>query len=168
MGEQSICSSTAYRNCFTKLSFGRVICQAIHNAEKGEPAALLLSPRTSSAMPGVESMGHGSQFTYFLTVPMQAFCQLAGITSNIDTVSSLFEDLTIRYFLKKSFPELDCAAWFSGYICKCREHTFLCFGRIRRNTLYFCWIKQCLGANFTRSISQTADSQVPCTYICHI
>jgi hypothetical protein len=101
VGEQSICSSTAYRNCFTKLSFGRVICQAIHNAEKGEPAALLLSPRTSSAMPGVESMGHGSQFTYFLTAPMQAFCQLAGITSDIDTVSSLFEELTIRYFLKK-------------------------------------------------------------------
>ncbi|OEL25197.1 Protein SCAI [Dichanthelium oligosanthes] len=54
-------------------------------AEKGEPAALLLSPRISSAMPGVESTGHGSQFTYFLTAPMQAFCQLAGITSDIDT-----------------------------------------------------------------------------------
>jgi hypothetical protein len=52
-------------------------------------------------MPGVESMGHGSQFTYFLTAPMQAFCQLAGITSDIDTVSSLFEELPIRYFLKK-------------------------------------------------------------------
>ncbi|XP_066397456.1 uncharacterized protein [Miscanthus floridulus] len=59
--------------------------KAIHNAEKGEPAALLLSPRTSSAMPGVESTAHGSQFTYFLTAPMQAFCQLAGITSDIDT-----------------------------------------------------------------------------------
>ncbi|KAF8781092.1 hypothetical protein HU200_001068 [Digitaria exilis] len=59
--------------------------KAIHNAEKGEPAALLLSPRISSAMPGVESTGHGSQFTYFLTAPMQAFCQLAGITSDIDT-----------------------------------------------------------------------------------
>lgn len=59
--------------------------KAIHNAEKGEPAALLLSPRISSAMPGVESTGHGSQFTYFLTAPMQAFCQLAGITSGIDT-----------------------------------------------------------------------------------
>ncbi|PAN12892.1 hypothetical protein PAHAL_2G298700 [Panicum hallii] len=59
--------------------------KAIHNAEKGEPAALLLSPRISSAMPGVESTGHGSQFTYFLTAPMQAFCQLAGVTSDIDT-----------------------------------------------------------------------------------
>ncbi|XP_062194324.1 uncharacterized protein LOC133897568 isoform X2 [Phragmites australis] len=58
--------------------------KAIHNAEKGEPAALLLSPRISSAMPGAESTGHGSQFTYFLTAPMQAFCQLAGITSDID------------------------------------------------------------------------------------
>ncbi|PWZ13137.1 Protein SCAI [Zea mays] len=70
---------------FCKLSFGRVTCQVIHNSEKGEPAALLLSPRTSSAMPGVESTAHGSQFTYFLTAPMQAFCQLAGITSDIDT-----------------------------------------------------------------------------------
>ncbi|KAL6844667.1 hypothetical protein ACP4OV_025326 [Aristida adscensionis] len=58
---------------------------AIHNAEKGEPAALLLSPRISSAMPGAESTGNGSQFTYFLTAPMQAFCQLAGITSDIDS-----------------------------------------------------------------------------------
>ncbi|GJM98534.1 hypothetical protein PR202_ga15557 [Eleusine coracana subsp. coracana] len=54
-------------------------------AEKGEPAAILLSPRISSAMPGAESTAHGSQFTYFLTAPMQAFCQLAGITSDIDT-----------------------------------------------------------------------------------
>ncbi|KAL6656176.1 hypothetical protein ACP70R_007002 [Stipagrostis hirtigluma subsp. patula] len=58
---------------------------AIHNAEKGEPAALLLSPRISSAMTGAESTGNGSQFTYFLTAPMQAFCQLAGITSDIDS-----------------------------------------------------------------------------------
>uniref|UniRef100_A0A0E0M2A1 Uncharacterized protein n=1 Tax=Oryza punctata TaxID=4537 RepID=A0A0E0M2A1_ORYPU len=54
-------------------------------AEKGEPAALLLSPRIASAMPGVESTSNGSQFTYFLTAPMQAFCQLAGITSDIDS-----------------------------------------------------------------------------------
>uniref|UniRef100_A0A0D9XEP6 Protein SCAI n=1 Tax=Leersia perrieri TaxID=77586 RepID=A0A0D9XEP6_9ORYZ len=54
-------------------------------AEKGEPVALLLSPRIASAMPGAESTGNGSQFTYFLTAPMQAFCQLAGITSDIDS-----------------------------------------------------------------------------------
>uniref|UniRef100_J3MYC7 Protein SCAI n=1 Tax=Oryza brachyantha TaxID=4533 RepID=J3MYC7_ORYBR len=59
--------------------------KGIHNAEKGEPAALLLSPRIASAMPGAESTGNGSQFTYFLTAPMQAFCQLAGITSEIDS-----------------------------------------------------------------------------------
>ncbi|KAL5200840.1 hypothetical protein ABZP36_035194 [Zizania latifolia] len=59
--------------------------KVIHNSEKGEPAALLLSPRIASAMPGAESTGNGSQFTYFLTAPMQAFCQLAGITSEIDS-----------------------------------------------------------------------------------
>jgi hypothetical protein len=37
-------------------------------------------------MPGAECTAHGSQFTYFLTAPMQAFCQLAGITSDIDIV----------------------------------------------------------------------------------
>ncbi|KAI4989973.1 hypothetical protein ZWY2020_038336 [Hordeum vulgare] len=63
--------------------------KAIHNAEKGEPAALLLSPRIASAMHGVESMGNAGQFTYFLTAPMQAFCQLAGITSDIDSYEEI-------------------------------------------------------------------------------
>ncbi|PWZ37218.1 Protein SCAI, partial [Zea mays] len=82
-----------------KLATTFFLLEAIHNAEKGEPAALLLSPRTSSAMPGVESMGHGSQFTYFLTVPMQAFCQLAGITSNIDTSRKKGKEMGINMLI---------------------------------------------------------------------
>ncbi|TVU09910.1 hypothetical protein EJB05_43409 [Eragrostis curvula] len=73
-------NSHAFKAGLSELNLG-----TIHNAEKGEPAAILLSPRISSAMPGAESTAHGSQFTYFLTAPMQAFCQLAGITSDIDT-----------------------------------------------------------------------------------
>lgn len=78
--------------------------QAIHNAEKGEPAALLLSPRIASAMPGVESIGNGGQFTYFLTAPMQAFCQLAGITSDIDSVCSFifWSRVFSRYLFRRS------------------------------------------------------------------
>lgn len=46
-------------------------------------------------MPGVESTSNGSQFTYFLTAPMQAFCQLAGITSDIDSVCTFLEESSI-------------------------------------------------------------------------
>jgi hypothetical protein len=79
-------------------------CQAIHNAEKGEPAALLLSPRIASSMPGAESVCNGGQFTYFLTAPMQAFCQLAGITSDIDIVRSfhVLSWLILRYLSWRS------------------------------------------------------------------
>jgi hypothetical protein len=45
-------------------------------------------------MPGAESVCNGGQFTYFLTAPMQAFCQLAGITSDIDVVRSFMLELS--------------------------------------------------------------------------
>ncbi|KAF9612063.1 hypothetical protein IFM89_037982 [Coptis chinensis] len=62
----------------------------IHGAERGETAALLLSPqrpafRTTLA---ADPTNNGSQFTFFLTSPLQAFCQLVGLspsdTSNKD------------------------------------------------------------------------------------
>ncbi|KAF5946525.1 hypothetical protein HYC85_016753 [Camellia sinensis] len=51
---------------------------AINGAEKGEPAALLLSPSSSSIMPHP----NGSLFTSFLTAPLQAFCLLLGISGS--------------------------------------------------------------------------------------
>eukprot|EP00268_Persea_americana_P056583 TRINITY_DN6693_c0_g1_i2.p1 TRINITY_DN6693_c0_g1~~TRINITY_DN6693_c0_g1_i2.p1 ORF type:complete len:570 (+),score=81.38 TRINITY_DN6693_c0_g1_i2:137-1846(+) len=57
--------------------------KVIHGEERGEKAALLLSHESpvfhspSSADP----MQNGSQFTFFLTAPLQAFCQLAGLST---------------------------------------------------------------------------------------
>ncbi|XP_057499898.1 uncharacterized protein LOC130784068 [Actinidia eriantha] len=58
--------------------------KSIKGAEKGEPAAMLLSP-SSLPMPGcVDSSRHpsGSLFTTFLTAPLQAFCLLLGISGS--------------------------------------------------------------------------------------
>ncbi|KAI3989688.1 hypothetical protein MKX01_009180 [Papaver californicum] len=62
--------------------------KALHGAERGETAALLLSPR-KPAFWGLSTAGdpskNGSQFTLFLTAPLQAFCQLVGLScSDID------------------------------------------------------------------------------------
>uniref|UniRef100_A0A7N0TIP3 Protein SCAI n=1 Tax=Kalanchoe fedtschenkoi TaxID=63787 RepID=A0A7N0TIP3_KALFE len=58
----------------------------IKGQERGEPAAILLSP--SCSVPNVSESGrhsYGSLFTIFLTAPLQAFCQLLGCsTSEID------------------------------------------------------------------------------------
>uniref|UniRef100_A0A6M2EAR4 RGS domain-containing protein n=1 Tax=Populus davidiana TaxID=266767 RepID=A0A6M2EAR4_9ROSI len=60
--------------------------KVLHGAERGEPAALLLSPlgpafKNPSA---VDTAHNGSQFTFFLTAPLQAFCQMVGLTSDSD------------------------------------------------------------------------------------
>ncbi|CAL9749133.1 unnamed protein product [Musa acuminata subsp. burmannicoides] len=58
--------------------------KVIHGAEKGETTAILLSP--SSRPPPLTSSSeyarfqNGSQFTMFLTAPVQAFCFLIGIS----------------------------------------------------------------------------------------
>ncbi|CAN0878407.1 Protein SCAI [Linum grandiflorum] len=63
--------------------------QVLHGAERGEPVALMLSPlrslfKNSSATRTL--IHNGSQFTFFLTSPLQAFCQMVGLnTSDIDT-----------------------------------------------------------------------------------
>lgn len=67
------------------------ILQAINGSEKGEMAAMLLSPisRPPTAAAGDDSSRsqNGSQFTMFLTAPLQAFCFLIGISgTNIDKV----------------------------------------------------------------------------------
>ncbi|OVA02941.1 Protein of unknown function DUF3550/UPF0682 [Macleaya cordata] len=63
--------------------------KAIHGAEMGEPAAMLLSPTSPSpaTSAAVDSSRHtsGSQFSMFLTAPLQAFCLLLGFSgSNIN------------------------------------------------------------------------------------
>ncbi|KAI0494771.1 hypothetical protein KFK09_024914 [Dendrobium nobile] len=51
----------------------------IHGSERGEAAALLLSPRRPSSVSNVDVEAAGSQFTYFLTAPLLAFIQLVGL-----------------------------------------------------------------------------------------
>ncbi|CAA2961808.1 SCAI [Olea europaea subsp. europaea] len=68
--------------------------KVLHGAEKGEPAALFLSPqRPSFKDPSDTDMAqNGSQFTFFLTVPLQAFCQLVGFNLSND-VLDMYNDL---------------------------------------------------------------------------
>ncbi|KAH8507730.1 hypothetical protein H0E87_010041 [Populus deltoides] len=60
--------------------------KVLHGAERGEPAALLLSPlRPAFKNPSaVDTTHNGSQFTFFLTAPLQAFCQMVGLISDSD------------------------------------------------------------------------------------
>ncbi|KAF8412803.1 hypothetical protein HHK36_000773 [Tetracentron sinense] len=62
---------------------GRFV-QAINGSEKGEPTAMLLSPSSPSPTAAVGSSRHatGSQFTMFLTAPLQAFCLLLGFSGS--------------------------------------------------------------------------------------
>ncbi|XP_031262592.1 protein SCAI homolog [Pistacia vera] len=64
--------------------------KVLHGSERGETAALFLSPlrpafKNSST---VDTTHNGSQFTYFLTAPLPAFCQMVGLSaSDADTDS---------------------------------------------------------------------------------
>ncbi|MBA0574171.1 hypothetical protein Golob_001403, partial [Gossypium lobatum] len=60
------------------------IHKAISGAEKGERAALLLSPNCSFPIGSSDASRHsvGSLFTIFLTAPLQAFCLLLGISGS--------------------------------------------------------------------------------------
>lgn len=65
------------------------IMKNICGAEKGEPAALLLSPSHTPPLISADfsRQPSGSLFTIFLTAPVQAFCLLIGISgSDIETV----------------------------------------------------------------------------------
>lgn len=64
--------------------------QVLHGVERGEPCALLLSPLKPAFknLPAVDTTHNGSQFTFFLTAPLEAFCQMVGLSSiDTDTVS---------------------------------------------------------------------------------
>ncbi|KAJ9179821.1 hypothetical protein P3X46_008140 [Hevea brasiliensis] len=58
--------------------------KAVNGAEKGEPAAIAISPRCSISLNAAESSRHqsGSLFTLFLTTPLRAFCLLIGLSGS--------------------------------------------------------------------------------------
>lgn len=65
--------------------------QVLHGAERGETAALLLSPLRPTFKGHrsvIDVTENGSQFTFFLTAPLQAFCLMVDLSvHNIDSVS---------------------------------------------------------------------------------
>ncbi|KAM7513582.1 hypothetical protein LguiA_003165 [Lonicera macranthoides] len=67
--------------------------KVLHGAERGEPAALLLSPLKPTFKRGIDAdvTQNGSQFTLFLTAPLQAFCQLVGFICS-DNDSDVYND----------------------------------------------------------------------------
>ncbi|KAI3683122.1 hypothetical protein L1987_83622 [Smallanthus sonchifolius] len=67
------------------------VFQAINMAQKGEPVAILLSPAVSFPIHGAVDppLPSGSQFTSFLTVPLQALIVLLGISSSDIQTESL-------------------------------------------------------------------------------
>ncbi|KAG6752009.1 hypothetical protein POTOM_044225 [Populus tomentosa] len=66
-----------------KLIISKVLSiHAISGAEKGEPAAIILSPSCSIPLTTADSSRHhsGSLLTMFLSTPLQAFCLLIGLS----------------------------------------------------------------------------------------
>ncbi|KAK9065119.1 hypothetical protein SSX86_016502 [Deinandra increscens subsp. villosa] len=65
----------------------------IHGAERGEPAALLLSPLrpTFKSQSSTDIAQSGSQFTLFLTSPLRACWQMLGLTVSGDEVNVIEE-----------------------------------------------------------------------------
>lgn len=63
------------------------VFKVISGAERGEPAALLLSPAAqpncvnTSKMDCSRYQNNGSLFTFFLTAPLPAFCRLVGVSA---------------------------------------------------------------------------------------
>ncbi|KAJ8471318.1 hypothetical protein OPV22_025661 [Ensete ventricosum] len=58
--------------------------KTIHGAERGETSALLLSHEKLLSVSDTGLTSSGSQFTYFLTAPLQAFYQLVGLSSDME------------------------------------------------------------------------------------
>ncbi|XP_042406438.1 protein SCAI-like [Zingiber officinale] len=58
--------------------------KTLHGAERGEASILLLSHEKPLSVSDTNSTLRGSQFTHFLTAPLQAFCQLVGLSPDIE------------------------------------------------------------------------------------
>ncbi|PON90894.1 Protein SCAI [Trema orientale] len=78
---------------FESWIFSELTSMVLHGAERGEPAALLLSPlKPSFKNPSdMDIAQSGSQFTFFLTAPLPSFCQLVGF-SNPDTEADVYNE----------------------------------------------------------------------------
>ncbi|KAL0686607.1 hypothetical protein Bca4012_086284 [Brassica carinata] len=81
--------------------------KVLNGAERGEPVALFLSPlkpslENPSSADDTAAALNGSQFTFFLTAPLQAFCQMLGL-SNSDPEPEVYDEA--ESILSASFSE---------------------------------------------------------------
>ncbi|VFQ74324.1 unnamed protein product [Cuscuta campestris] len=77
--------------------------KVLQGSERGERCALLLSPlRPSYKKPTTDVIEDGSQFTMFLTAPLQAFCQLIGLKFS-DEDYDVYND--VNAIISTSFSE---------------------------------------------------------------
>ncbi|KAH9621807.1 hypothetical protein KSS87_021133 [Heliosperma pusillum] len=96
--------------CLSEFHIDIILC----GTEKGEPAAMLLSPRSSPpAATGEWSWPtHGSLFTNFLTAPIQAFCLLLGF----------FDIQKVFFFFFYRFTFLSSKQILEGFLKQRKAH----------------------------------------------
>ncbi|XP_021850510.1 uncharacterized protein [Spinacia oleracea] len=114
----------------------------ISGSEKGEPAAMLLSPRSSPPTSTGEWSWHlnGSLFTIFLTAPIQAFCLLLGFSGS-DIQMDGFE--IADKLLSSSLSEWGLTLATSGFLDPVWSQVF-CDPFLRRLLLRFIFCRAVL------------------------
>lgn len=114
----------------------------LSGAEKGQPAAMLLSPRSSPPMPNGDSSWHanGSLFTLFLTAPIQALCLLLGFSGS-DVQVDVYEK--VNRLLSSSLSDWGLTLASSGILDPVWSQVF-CDPFLRRLLLRFIFCRAVL------------------------
>lgn len=114
----------------------------LSGAEKGQPAAMLLSPRSSPPMPNGDSSWHanGSLFTLFLTAPIQALCLLLGLSGS-DVQVDVYEK--VNRLLSSSLSDWGLTLASSGILDPVWSQVF-CDPFLRRLLLRFIFCRAVL------------------------
>ncbi|KAH6819902.1 signal transducer [Perilla frutescens var. hirtella] len=86
--------------------------KVLHGAERGEPAALFLSPLSPSfkKLNGIDMTHHGSQFTFFLTAPLQAFCLLVDYNLTSDDMDTYISTESILSAAFSKWEQILCTS----------------------------------------------------------
>lgn len=116
--------------------------KVLSGAEKGQPAAMLLSPRSSPPMPNGDSswQANGSLFTIFLTAPIQALCLLLGFSGS-DVQVDMYEK--VNRLLSSSLSDWGLTLASSGILDPVWSQVF-CDPFLRRLLLRFIFCRAVL------------------------
>ncbi|KAJ6289107.1 hypothetical protein OIU76_024995 [Salix suchowensis] len=103
--------------------------KVLHGAERREPAALFLSPLKPAFknLSAVDTTHSGSQFTFFLTAPLQAFCQMVGLTSadsDMDFYNDAEEILSIAFSERLILRFIFCRSVLSAF-CPLEDEQYM-------------------------------------------